>query len=97
MIARRVTLTVCPAHSSPSATLTSSQGTPPENEIPVADHFLQCAVEDGESEQHIAERVAATLSSGTSWKRVAEILRMPVGEAERRFAHLRAGTSQGRP
>lgn len=72
-------------------------GPPPENEIPVADYFLQCAVEDGESEQHIAERVAAALSSGTSWKRVAEILGMSVGEAERRFAHLRAGTSQGRP
>ena len=72
-------------------------GPPPGNEIPVADHFLQCAVEDGESEQHIAERVAAALSSGSSWKRVAEILGMPVGEAERRFAHLRASTSQGRP
>jgi len=74
-----------------------ASGPPPENEIPVADFFLQCAVEDGESEQHIAERVAAALSSGTSWQRVAEILGMSVGDAERRFAHLRAGTSQGRP
>ncbi len=70
-----------------------ADGPPPENEIPVADYFLQCAVEDGESEQHIAERVAAALSNGTSWKRVAEILGVSVGEAERRFAHLRASTS----
>ncbi len=74
-----------------------ADGPPPENEIPVADHFLRCAVEDGESEQHIAERVAAALSSGTSWQRVAEILGISVGETERRFAHLRASTSQGRP
>ncbi len=72
-------------------------GPPPENEIPVADYFLRCAVEDGESEQHIAERVAAALSSGTSWQRVAEILEMSIGEAERRFAQLRASAPQGRP
>ena len=74
-----------------------ANGPPPENEVLVADHFLQCAVEDGVSEQHLVERVAAALSDGTSWMRVAQILGVSVGEAERRFAHVRAGTSQGRP
>ncbi len=68
-------------------------GPPPENEISVADYFLRCAVEDGESEQHLAERVAAALSAGTSWVRVADILGVSVGEAERRFANLNARTS----
>ena len=68
-------------------------GPPPENEISVPDYFLRCAVEDGENEQHLAERVAAALADGTSWMRVAEILGVSVGEAERRFANLRASTS----
>ncbi len=49
-------------------------GPSPDSETPVAEHFLRCAVEDGDDEQQLAEPVAAARSDGASWLRVAEIL-----------------------
>ncbi len=72
-----------------------ASGPSPGNEIPVAEYLLRCSVEDGDDEQQIGERVAAALSGGTSWTRVAEILGVSVDEAERRFAHAVAGPVSG--
>ena len=74
-----------------------AHGPSPDNETPVAEYFLRCAVEDGDDEQQLAERVAAALSDGASWPRVAEILGVSVDEAARRFARAGAGTSPRQP
>ena len=69
-------------------------GPSPDSETPAIEHFLRCAVEDQQDEQQIGRCVAAALAEGASWPRVAEILGVPVEEAERRFA--RAGAGAGR-
>ena len=68
-----------------------AHGPSPDNETPVAEHFLRCAVEDGDNELQLAQSVAAALSDGASWPRVAEILGVSVDEAARRFARTAAG------